>query len=113
MQRADRFEMRSQARHDTARQHGHAVLRALAVAHDDLAACEFNVLHSQANAFHDAHARAVQQPADQAVRAGKAIEHAGDFVAREDDRKVRRRLRELDAFQPGQLDGEDFLVEEE
>ena len=56
MQLPDFDEMRAQSGRELARQHRHAVLRAFAVAHDDFAAREFDVLHTKAHTFHDAHA---------------------------------------------------------
>ena len=56
---------------------------------------------------------AVEQRADQPVRAVETSEHVRDFLSREHDRQARRGLRRLDAFQPGQLDREDFPVQEQ
>src|SRR5713101_870943 len=47
-------QMRAQVYESIARKDRHAVLRALAVANDDLAALEIDVFHAQTNAFHDA-----------------------------------------------------------
>ena len=52
---------------ETIGKHRDPVLGALAVAHEDRPPTEIDVLHPQPNRFHDAHARAVQQFADEPV----------------------------------------------
>ena len=113
MQGADFDEMRTQPRREIARQHRHTILRALAVAHDDFAAREFDVLHAKAHTFHDAHARAVEQRADQPVRPLETNQNVRHLLSSEHDRQVRRRLCRLNAFQPGKLDRQDFPVQEQ
>ena len=113
VQLADVDEMRTQSRREIARQHRHAVLRALAVPHDDFAAREFDVLHTKAHTFHDAHARSVQQATDQPVRSLETSENVRHLLLSEHHRQARRGFRRLDAFQPGQLDREDFSVQEQ
>lgn len=67
-------ELLLQRQNRVLRQHRHPVLAALAVAHDDLAALELDVLRAQAQPVEQTHAAAVQQARDQAHRAGKLIQ---------------------------------------
>ncbi len=73
--------------------HRHAIARAVAVAHEDLASRELDVLHPHQHTLHDAHAGAVREPARQAVCAAHPHEHPGDLVVRRHGRRPHRRLR--------------------
>src|SRR5258708_31994909 len=55
MQLAHALELRIEAAHDASRQHRHAILEAFAIADHYFAARKIDVLHAQADAFHDAH----------------------------------------------------------
>ena len=85
---AHRCEVRAQRPHDATRQHRHAILESLAVADQDLAAREIDVLHAQPHALHDPHPGAVEEPAEQPVHAAQAREHRGHLLAREHDRQL-------------------------
>ena len=60
MQPFDGVEMPAQHRKKRARQHRHAILGTFAVAYQNLASAEIDVLDPQAGALEDAHAGAVQ-----------------------------------------------------
>ena len=64
------------------------ILAAFAVAYDDGAALELDILDSQTHRLEDAHACAVEKAADQAVRSMQATQHGGHFLARQDDGAV-------------------------
>jgi len=113
VQLAHAHEMAAQRGSDARGEHRHPVARALAVAHDDLAPREVDVLHAQAQRLHDAQAGAVEQAQDQAGRARSAREHRAHLLARQHDGQPRRPLGGLDPVEPRQLDLEHLLVEEE
>ena len=73
--------------------HDDAVLVALALAHDDLAARRINVFHPQPAAFHEAEAGAVHQAGHQPIRLVrrqrvKAGQEQRHFLARQDGGKA-------------------------
>ena len=105
--------MFAQGRSHAGRQHRHPILEALAVPHQDFAALEIDILHPQAKAFHDAQTRAVHQAANQRVGALKSGQQRRHFAAGQDHGQPARRLRRLDAVQPGQLDMQHFPVKEQ
>jgi hypothetical protein len=113
MQPFDGVEMPAQHRKKRARQHRHAILGTFAVAYLDLAAAKIDVLDPQTRALEDAHACAVQQFAEQPMRAGQAAEKASHLRVREYDRQARRRLGANDTRKPRQINGEYFAVQEE
>src|SRR4030095_15324572 len=82
MQPAHALELRIEAAHDASRQHRHAILEALAIANHDFAAREIDVLRAQPDAFHDAHAGALEKTAEQPMDAAEAIEDAQHVVSR-------------------------------
>ena len=90
-----------------------AVLVALAAPDADLVAAEVDVLHTQAAAFEQAQAAAVEQGRHPARLAFHASEHGAHLVAREHDRKARGALGVDEVIEPGQLDAEHPPVEEE
>jgi len=72
MQTFDGIDVPAQVREKRARQHCHAILGTFAVPHQNLAAAKIKILDPQTRALEDAHARAVQQFAQQPMRAGQA-----------------------------------------
>jgi hypothetical protein len=60
---------------DDGRQHGDAVLVALAAPHGDLVAGEVDILDAEAAAFEDAEAGAVEEAGHEPGGAGEALEH--------------------------------------
>ena len=70
------LQLRLQRRRQRGRQHDDAVLAALAVAHDDDAALEVDILDAQLQRLGDAHAGAVEQLRQHAVRAVEQRQHA-------------------------------------
>src|ERR1700687_2838041 len=65
--------------------YGHPILAAFAVADDDGAALELDILDSQTHRLEDAHARTVKKAAHQTVRSMQAAQHGGHFRARQDE----------------------------
>jgi hypothetical protein len=53
------------------RQHGDAVLRALAVPHGDLLISKINIFHAQAHTLHETQARPVEQARHEMRRAAE------------------------------------------
>jgi hypothetical protein len=102
-----------QTRTKTIGQHRHAILRSLAVADKDLAATKIDILDAPAQPFQDAHAGAVEQFADKAMRAAKRHEQRTGLRSREDHGQARRRFRAYDAIEPRQFDCQHFPVEKE
>ena len=83
MHRTRPGELPVQRRAHCVGQHGHAVLVALAAAHQDLAAGEVDVLHAQVQALAEAHTGAVHERRQQPHLAVKLAEHGGDLVGGE------------------------------
>jgi len=110
---ANARQVPAQWRLDAPRQHRHAVLGALAVAHDNLVSREVDILDPQPDAFHDPQARAVEQTTKQAVRAAESAEHPRHFGARQHHRQAPRRLRQGNTGKPGQLGSEHLPVHEQ
>jgi hypothetical protein len=103
----------AQGRGDAGWQHRHPVLEALVVPHQDLAALEIDILHPQAQAFHDAQAGAVQHPADQCAGAVEPRQERSHLGAGQHHRQAARRLCRLDVVEPGQFDIQHLAVKEE
>ena len=97
----------------SARDHRDAVLATLALAHEDLAAREIEILHAQPHAFHEAHARAIEEPRHQARNAVEQCKNVTDFLACQHDRQPPRPFGAFDFPEPGQLDAEHLPVEEQ
>jgi hypothetical protein len=99
-------------------QHHHAVLRALAFAHDDGALLELEVLDAQAQRLEQPHARAVEQLPDQSPAGpwrGCACRAAssGHLVGRQHHRQPAVLARAADLAHPGQLKAQHLLVQEQ
>ncbi len=116
MQAASGDDVRAQCRHQRGRQHGDAVLAALAFAHNDLASVDIHILDAQPQAFLDAQACAVEQANDQRIRGTGALDvpqqglHFGDG---EHDWQALRGLGARDAVEPGQGYAEHLAIEEQ
>lgn len=106
-------ELLAQLADERARHHGDAILAALPMAHDDLAAREIEILDAQAHAFHRPHPGSVEQAGDQRVRTRHERKHAAHLVAREDRGQPPGPLGPADVAEPGQLDAEHFPVEKQ
>ncbi len=89
MQRAHAIEMAAQTPGHSARQHGDAILKSLALAHDDLAARKLNILHAQAQRFEQAQTTAIQQPAYQLMDTRRQPrQRTRHLVTRQHDRQA-------------------------
>ncbi len=106
------IELRGQRRQHAIRQHGDPILVAFAIADEDVAPLEIDIVHPQPNRFHDAQARAVEEPADQSVDAVEAIQNRRDFGLRVDRRQSLRHARPDHAVEPRQVDTQHLAVEE-
>jgi len=73
---------------ETARQQGEAVFPALAVAHRHLVTVEVDILDSQANAFEEAQAGAVDQGGHQPRRGVETAEDRADLCSAQDERRA-------------------------
>ena len=110
---ANPLEMLAQGRRHARRQHRHAILEALAVAHQDFAAFEPHVLHPQPQAFHDAQAGAIEQPRNQAVAALQPRQHGHDLGGGQHHRQPLGRFGRLDIVEPGQFDVQHLAIQEQ
>ncbi len=88
-----RLQVRAAAARTSVRQHRHAVLLPFAVAHEDLAPLEIDVLHPQLKTLEQPQPGAVQQRHDQPHRAVKLLQHRAHLSRREHHRQPRRALR--------------------
>jgi hypothetical protein len=105
--------MLAQIRYQRLRQHRYAILRPLAVANQNLAPLEIEILHPQANAFHQAHAAAVKQTREQRMNSLHPVENALHLVARQHHRQARRPLGSHHAVEPRQVNAQDLPVQEQ
>ena len=108
-----RSELPAHGRQQPVGKHRDAVLRARAVADDDRAPFEIDVLHPQPQAFHDSQSRTVKQPADQAMDAFQSVEERRHFGRREYDRQPHGRPRPRDAFEHWRLQREHVAIQEQ
>ena len=107
------LHLRLQRRHQRRRQHGPAILAALALPHRDLVAGEIHVLHPQADAFHQPHPGAVQQPRQHRhapLHVGQQCPH---FGLRKDRGNAPRPLGAHHVVHPGQLHAQHVAIEEQ
>ncbi len=93
--------------------HHHPVLVALRLAHDDGVPVEIDILDAQAKAFHQAHARAIEQAGQQAHFALEQRQDSGHFVPRQDRRNPAPAGRTPDVVHPRQLHGQHLAVQKE
>jgi hypothetical protein len=101
----------AQGWHQAGRQHRHPILEALAVAHENLATLEIDILHPQAQAFHDAQTSAIHQPTDQGIGAFQPRKQRGNLGLRQHHRQAARGLGRLDIIEPRQLDTQHLTIE--
>src|SRR5882724_1926770 len=95
------------------RQQRHALAQAFSVAHSDLVVTEVNVFDSQANAFHQAQASAVEQFGHQLMLAIHACKHGVCFSAGEDNGQLRWPRNTLDVVDEVQFSIEYLLVKKQ
>lgn len=107
------FDLGLEQRAEGSGQDRHAILVALAAAHEDLVAAEVDVLDAQATAFEQAQAGSVQERRHQASCARQLVQDRSDFVAGEDDGESLLAVGVDEVVEPGQVDGEDASVEEQ
>ena len=113
MQRTRASELLLQGRDQVLRQHRHPVLGALAVAHDDLAPRELDILDTQAQTLEQSHAGAVEQRGQQARGAAHLGEQRPHFQRRQHHRQAARGLGGDDVVEPRQLKTQRGPVEKE
>ena len=102
-----------QRQHQILGRHGDAILAALAMAHQQLAALEFDILDAQAQALEQAHAGAVEQRCDEAHRAVEFVQQRTHFRGRQHDRQAAHVLGGDDLVEPGQFDPQHLAVAEQ
>ena len=93
--------------------HRHPILVSLAVAHDDFAPAEVDVLHAKPHRFHDAKTCAVQQSPDEPMHAVEPRKNARHLVPGENNRDAQRRFRPFNVVEPREVCAQHLLVEEE
>jgi len=91
-------------------QHGHAVLRAFAVAHQHLPVGEVDVLHTQRQALDLPQARSIKEADHQPADPIDIREHAPDFGLGQHGRQAHGPLRPDEIGEPGKLLAEHLLV---
>jgi hypothetical protein len=110
-------QLSAQRRFERGRQHHHPVLPALALAHDDGTAVEVDVLDTQAQPFHQAHAGAIEQLRQQRMlgrsHLGQRGEDARDLVARKHDGQALALRRAADVTDPGHRLLQHLLIEKQ
>src|SRR5439155_5475658 len=95
------------------RYHRRAVLEAFAVAHDERSRREIDVLHAQTQSLEQTQAAAVQEARDRAVGTAQLREQATHFLASQDDGQPLRAAGTGDVTEPGEIDSQHALVEEQ
>lgn len=113
MQFAGTLKLLAQGRHQARRQHGHAILGALAIPDQDLVAFERHILHPQVQAFHDAQAGTIQQAGNERAGAVEPRQHGLHLGAGQNHRQPLRRLGRLDIVEPGQFKLQHLAVKEQ
>ncbi len=103
---ADAFDLALKGGDERIRHGGDAILFAFAVAHGDGFVLEVQIFNAQADTFHKAQARAVQELRHQFVCAVETVEDVEHFLAGEDGGKS------FGTFGAGEEDGFDFLMED-
>jgi len=106
-------QMLAQSRYQRLRQVRYAILRFLAVANPDLPLLEIEILHPQANAFHQAHATAVEQTREQRIDSLHPVENALRLVAGQHHRQALWPLGSHDAVEPRQVNAHNLPVKEQ
>ena len=107
-------QLLAQRRLDRLGQHHRPVLAALAVAHDEGAAAELDVLDPQLQALGDAQAGAVEQRGEQPVLARfDGGQDAADLVDAQHHRQAARLTRPADLLHPRQVLAQHLVVEEQ
>jgi hypothetical protein len=94
-------------------QDGHPVAASLGVANDHLPPLQVQILHAQTDSFHEAHARAIEQPGHQPMHPFDVRKHRAHLRLREDGGQPARLLRAQHVVQPRQFHPQDLLVEKE
>lgn len=95
------------------RQHGHTVLRALAIADQYLPVAEIHVFDAQSQALHQPQSGTVQQTCHQPLGAFELRQHRPRLYRRQRHRKPRRTLRPLEAFYPTQIQFKHIPIQEQ
>lgn len=93
--------MRLERCHHCVRQHCGPVLRAFAVANDDLRVVEVDILDPQAKGLHQPKAASVQQLNDQQVAPIHVVQQAFHFLDGKHYRQARRSPGTNDVVEPG------------
>lgn len=95
------------------RQDRYAIFGALALANDDLATLDFDVLHPKPQTLEQPQAASVEHRGDQPYRAVKLVKQRLRLANRQDDRQASRELRLHDFIEPRQRFSQHLLVEKE
>jgi hypothetical protein len=109
----DAIDLLAQGFFQGAGQQGDAVLRALAVADDEMALAEVDVLDPEAEAFQQSEAGAVEQAGHQSIRAVELVEDGADLVAGQDRREPLGPPGRGDPAEVLERPAQDLAIEEE
>jgi hypothetical protein len=113
MERFDVAQVLAQGLSDVFGKDCNAVSAPLAVAHDDVAKSEVDVLHSEASAFEKAQARSVEQARHELRRARQVSEYPPNLFAREHYGQVMRASRSNQLVDPRGRDAENGSIQED
>lgn len=107
------LEMWAEIRLHDGGQHRHAILVALASAHDDLVPAEIDVLDAQAAALEQSQPGAIHQIRHESRGPVQAPEDGADFLARQHDGETFGSARPHDPVEPWHVELEDLAIQEE
>jgi hypothetical protein len=104
-------EMQLQRTSQPLRQKRDALAQTLAVAHGDLVVAKIDVLHTQANAFHQAQAGTIKQFSHELVLTVQLLQNGTRFAAGENYGELRRARDTLNVVHEVELAIEHVLIE--
>jgi hypothetical protein len=113
VQRMGLGQLLLQPEHQVLRQHGHPILSPFAIAHQDLAPLEPDILHPKPQGLQQAHPRAVEERSHQPRGAAHLQQKLAHLGRGQDDRQAALGLGRDDLVQPRKLLAEHDPVQEE
>jgi len=91
-------------------QHDDPVFATFSLTHDDDVAVKIHILDTQPKPFHQAHARAIQQAAQQLTDARHESQQAGNFFFGQNAGNAPLLGGAVDVIEPGQINTQNFPV---
>jgi len=113
VQRAGVGQLLLQRLHQVLRQHSDPIFAALAVAHQEFAASELDVLDPQAQALQQPHAGTVQQRGDQAHGAAQWLQQHAQLAGHQHQRQPPLVFGHHDLVQSGQFHPQHLAIQEQ